>query len=56
MPVRQRQEVQTLPRNLGTTSKRAVKFAVVPGGDISLVVTPILTFPHRGEGTIEIVS
>ena len=41
---------------LETISKRAVKFAVVPGGDISLVVTPILIFPHRGEGTFEIVS
>ena len=48
MPVRQRQEVQTLPRDLGTTSKRAVKFVVVPGGDISKGVTPVLTLRAVG--------
>ena len=33
-----------------------MKVAFVPSGDIFPVATPILTFPHQGEGTFEIVS
>ena len=43
-------------RGLVTISKQVGKITLVPEDNIALPVTPILTFPIKGEGTFEIVS